>query len=92
MAFTDQMVQLVWTKGIVVPGYNPSVVRKDICGAWIHWNQYGNRNSQNGWEIDHIFAVSNGGSDSFYNLRPLHWHNNARKSDGSLTCPVTAAV
>ena len=88
----DKNVALVWEKAIAVPGYNPTIIRKDICGAWIKWNDYGNRESQCGWEIDHIKPVSLGGSSLMSNLRPLHWQNNARKSDGSLTCPVTASV
>jgi len=93
MSISDQLVRLVWTKAIIVPGRDSSKMRKDACGAWIHWEQYGNRNSQFGWEVDHIIATTRGGSDLIFNLRPLHWQNNARKSDGrSLVCPVTASA
>jgi hypothetical protein len=90
--FSREIILAVWNKGRIVPGFNPSIMRKDVCGAWIEWNQYGVRNHNRGWEIDHIKALANGGNDLFSNLRPLHWHNNARKSDGNLTCPVTAKV
>ena len=90
--FSNETIIAVWNKGQIVPGINPSLRRKDVCGAWISWNQYGNRDSgQNeGWEIDHIRAVANNGGDSPLNLRPLHWGNNARKSDGSLVCAVSS--
>ena len=88
--FSKEVILAVWSKGQIVFGQNSVTRRKDVCGAWIDWNQYGDRNSNTGWEIDHIKAVANGGSDLLSNLRPLHWQNNARKSDGNLSCPVTA--
>lgn len=78
----------IWAKASAVAGYDMNVYRKDICGAWIAWREYGNRDSQYGWEVDHALPVSRGGNDSLSNLRPLHWQNNARKSDGSLICAI----
>lgn len=80
----------IWAKATAVQGYDPNVYRLDQCGAWIAWRDYGNRDSQNGWEVDHALPVARGGSDILSNLRPLHWQNNARKSDGSLVCAVYA--
>ncbi len=88
MAFSDEDIQKVWEKGSVVPNYDANVWRKDQCGAWMHRSSHGNRQSQYGWEIDHIDP--NGG-DNLSNLRPLQWVNNAEKSDGRLSCPVTAS-
>ena len=88
MAFSEEIIQKVWEKGKVVSSNDPNVYRKDECGAWIRRNQYGNRNSQYGWEVDHI---SPGGSDTLSNLRPLQWKNNTDKSDGRLKCNVTAS-
>lgn len=90
--FSNEIILAVWNKGQIIPGINPSIRRKDSCGAWISWGQYGNRDSDynEGWEIDHITPESRGGSDAITNLRPLHWKNNLRKSDGSLVCAVSA--
>ena len=90
--FLGDIIRSVWNKGHIVPGVDSSLRRKDDCGAWISWNQHGNRTADfnEGWEIDHIRALANGGSDLISNLRPVHWRNNARKSDGSLVCAVFA--
>jgi hypothetical protein len=54
-----------------VPNNDPKDWRKDQCGAWIARNQYGNRNSRYGWEVDHIKPESEGGGDELSNLRPI---------------------
>lgn len=87
MSFSESEVQAVWEKGEIIPGNDPSKVRKDQCKALIKRSAYGDRQNDFGWEIDHI---SPRGSNSIYNLRPLHWRNNVAKSDGRLTCVVTA--
>jgi len=87
MAWSDEMIQNVWEKGRVVEGNDKNTWRKDECGAWISRQMYGNRESQYGWEIDHI---SPGGGDQLSNLRPLQWENNVDKSDGRIKCNVTA--
>lgn len=91
MSFSEDTIQKVWEKGVVVPGNNRNIWRQDQCGAWIGRSYYGNRNSQYGWEIDHITPESEGGGDGISNLRPLQWGNNAVRQAGRLTCPVTAS-
>lgn len=88
MAFTEENIQKVWEKGEVVPNNDKNNWRKDQCGAWIGRKQYGNRNSNYGWEIDHITAVSDGGTDELSNLRPMQWQNNVHTSDGRLKCLI----
>ena len=80
----------VWAKGDVVQNNDPKEIRKDQCGAWIFFSEYGKRNTEFGWEVDHITPEASGGTDDLSNLRPLHWKNNAKTQDGRLTCPVTA--
>jgi|TARA_B110000908_G_C9860233_1_gene273756 5-methylcytosine-specific restriction endonuclease McrA len=88
MAFTDEKVQIVWEKGTIVTGYDSFEWRKDQCDAWIKRSNYGNRDSDFGWEVDHITPQSNGGGDQLSNLRPLQWENNVATSNGRLTCNV----
>ena len=68
-------------KGAIIVGKDPAIWRKDICGYTMKFGEHGNRNSNDGWEIDHINPVSNGGNDNNGNLQPLYWENNSRKAD-----------
>lgn len=90
MGFTDDVIRQVWGKAQIVAGNRSNEWRKDQCGAWIGFQFYGDRNSQYGWEIDHMTPVDSGGTDGLSNLRSLQWENNASKQQGRLTCPITA--
>ena len=69
----------VWQKGAIVPGYDAALWRHDAFGNTISFSAYGDRNSDHGWEIDHIVPVANGGSDLLVNLRPLYWGANVAR-------------
>jgi len=68
----------VWSKACWTEHPN---VRFDICGNEIHFNQYGNKKSRYGWEVDHIKPVAKGGEDNMENLQPLYWRTNKSKDD-----------
>lgn len=91
MAFSEAEISAVWAKGQIVANNDPNLWRMDECGAWISRGAYGNRNSQYGWEIDHITPVSRGGGDELSNLRPLQWQNNVYRQDGQLDRYLTAS-
>lgn len=91
MNASQEIIQKVWEKGSIVSGNDPQEWRKDQCGAWIGRNYYGNRNSEYGWEIDHIRCTANGGSDTLSNLRPLQWQNNASRQDDRLVTKVQSS-
>lgn len=78
---TDEIIEEIWDKAIVVAGYDNTNIRKDACGAWIIRSHYGMRDSDFGWEIDHVYPVALGGDDTVINLRAMHWENNLSKGD-----------
>ena len=73
----DSEIYLVWCKGTEIPGEDPNVWRLDCFGNRIKRDEYGNRQSKFGWEIDHIVALAFGGKDTLENKRPLHYKANA---------------
>lgn len=83
----NDILDKIWEKAIVVENYDPNRFRKDSCGAWIVKEKYNCRDSDFGWEVDHIYPQAklelNGASleeiDMIDNLRPMNWHNNVSK-------------
>lgn len=87
MSVSEDLLQRVWEKADAAD-FDPKIWRKDPCGAWISRIKHGDKNSDYGWEIDHI---NPDGGDDLSNLRPLQWKNNRDKGiTGGLTGPVTA--
>lgn len=83
MELTEELKRTIWEKGIEDDKYPSDKVRKDACGAFIRYADYGNRDSIFGWEIDHIYPASKltrgEDVDNIANLRPFHWKNNESK-------------
>lgn len=89
--WTDEEKEQIWNKAKFISAENEEKgFRKDQCDAWIKMSEYGNRDSDYGWEIDHIKPESKGGEDIVSNARPLHWKNNASRQAGRLTKVVTS--
>lgn len=79
MNVTEELKREVWNKGTVCPGLDPNEWRMDAFGNLIAFSMHGNRDSDYGWEIDHILPVMWGGDDGIHNLRPLQWGANAAR-------------
>ena len=79
--FREDIVETIWNKAHKIPGKELSVWRADDCGNAISRSEYGNTNSEYGWEIDHILPVAEGGGDELTNLRALQWRENREKGD-----------
>jgi len=69
-----------WGKADSVPGFDKRIYRRDRFGWWIKWHEYG-KCSEYGWEIDHIFPLSIGGTSCDFNQVATHWKNNRLKSN-----------
>jgi len=86
---TDELKLEIWSKATFVAGYDPDVIRKDACGAWIIFDKYGDKDSIFGWVIDHIYPANKLRErnipieciDNSLNLRPLNWLNDKSKKD-----------
>ena len=85
---SPELKERVWAKAIVIDGFEPNEVRKDVCGAYII-KKFSNRENIYAWEIDHISPVSvlkahnvpEALIDNIINLRPLCYRNNISKAD-----------
>ncbi len=73
-------IDKVWDKAKRVRGENPDVIRQDPYGNKIRKSSYG-KDSEMGWEIDHIKPSARGGSDSLRNKQALKTSVNREKGD-----------
>ena len=90
----DEVTKLiVWQAAKEVPSKDPDEWRLDLCGRLIKFSDHGKRDSQFGWEIDHIKPKALKGSDNIENLQALHWENNSAKGDTyPWKCPKRHAI
>ena len=70
---TEELKNAVWAKGREIPNYDAVEWRWDHNGGILRYADYGNKESQYGWEIDYITPAESGGSDKIDNLRPLRY-------------------
>ncbi len=77
---SEELIDKVWDKADEIRGKNPDLYRKDAYGNPIFRHSYG-KNTEMGWQIDHIKAVAQGGSDNMRNLQALKSSINQSKGD-----------
>ena len=77
----EEIKKQIWEKASIVEDYNPNNYRKDVCGAWMAFEKYGDTSNAYGWEIDYVFPISKGGESNMENLRPMNWQNKRKKGD-----------
>lgn len=85
--YSNDLLNELWEKATPVDGYDSTLVRKDPCGAWIQRDKYNDRDSDFGWEVDHVYPqalLKEKGADldeidNIANLRAFNWHNNVSK-------------
>ena len=76
---SETNLRWIFNRAILIPGLDPTEQRRDACGNTIRFSAYGDTNSAEGWEVDHIKPVATGGMDVFNNLRPLQWKANRER-------------
>jgi hypothetical protein len=89
-SWTEEQILAAWNQGQIAERFNPDKWRKDPCGAWIARQQFGNKQSNFGWEIDAVALEAGGVNGSSSVLRPLQWKNASAKTNDKLVCAVIA--
>lgn len=77
---TEEQKDRVWAKAKPVRGRDPNLYRQDPYGNLIYKPSHG-KDSEMGWEVDHIKPIAQGGSDATVNLQALKTAVNREKSD-----------
>jgi len=62
----------LWKKAIEIKDKDPKLIKKDLYGNEIHYNDFGKK-TKYGWKIDRITPTEKGGSDDIANLQILHY-------------------
>lgn len=84
MTYSEAVVDKVWERARVATDLDPTVWRKDECGAWIRRDQYGSLHSDYGWKIEHTKAAAG----DVEHMRAFHRDNAFNANTGSAICRV----
>lgn len=88
---TDHYINNVWERARVIPNFDPAMYRKDIYGAWIKREEYG-QNSVNlslGWSIITLQTAEQD-SDKEQHI-PVQWQNATAHLKGFKLGVITAS-
>lgn len=80
-AFNYELIEKVWQKAVIIPGFDPEFLREDEFGTVIARVFYEECQPgfALGWRIVHIKPLSEGGTNDIDNLMPLQWENKPGK-------------
>ncbi len=74
MTMLEDLKRAAWARTSPVSGQvNSWEIRKDCLGNLVRYNDFGNRHSPFGWELEYIVSRAAGGSTEPENLQALHW-------------------
>lgn len=66
---------ILWDKCAKIPHRNPAIYRLDPGNKLIRYADHG-KQTEYGWQIDHIIPKAKNGADHIENLQALHWLTN----------------
>lgn len=69
--YSEETIQEVWEKAIIVPDFDKDQARHDLCGNVIYRVAYGHYDSKFGWVVNTTQLDESDEVD----LKPLHWQN-----------------
>ena len=79
MSMLEDLKRAAWARTSPVEGQmNAWEFRKDAFGNLVRYNDFNNRHSPFGWELEYIVQRAMGGSTDPSNLQALHWKAGAR--------------
>jgi len=73
-------IEKAWNNAEKVRGKDPDLYRKDPYGNQMYRHSHG-KDSEMGWDVDHIKPKARGGSDETRNLQALNSSINRGKGD-----------
>lgn len=95
IAYEIETINRVWEKARVIQGFDPQIYRKDICGAWIKKELYGQRDKLSmGWEIANFKPLSHTESaNKRIFMMPMQWENYEKRGNDfpDVHCSVDAS-
>lgn len=76
-SFSDEIIEQVWEKARIIPGFDPEFLREDQYGSVIARVFYEECQPGYalGWKITYIQSPQKGGTDDISNLQPMQWQN-----------------
>ena len=91
MTMLEDLKRAAWSRTSPVSGQvNAWDFRMDCLGNMVRYDDYGNRHSPFGWELEYIVARALGGSTDPNNLQALHWKAHARRPEPQLALQTVA--
>jgi hypothetical protein len=85
MSMLEDLKRAAWARTSPVTGQSNSwEIRKDCLGNLVRYNDFGNRHSPFGWELEYIVSRAAGGSTDPSNLQALHWKAAAVRAEPQL--------
>ena len=75
-----EQIDKAWGNAKKIRGKDPDQYRQDPYGNQMYRPSYG-KDSEQGWEVDHIKPKARGGSDATRNLQALNTQVNRDKGD-----------